>query len=63
MVDGSVDAADFTWNESGFHYRMSKLEHQLVNLRHIQHHAAQLADRVRQAIDAGVKWKGGSRPA
>jgi hypothetical protein len=63
MVDRSVDAMDLGWNESGFHYRMSKLEHQLVNLRHIQHHAAQLADRLRDAADIGVTWKGGSRPA
>lgn len=63
MVDGAVDAMDLTRNDSGFHYRMSKLEHQLVNLRHIQHHAAQLADRLRDALDVGVKWKGGSRPA
>lgn len=63
MVDEAVDAMDFTRNESGFHYRMSKLEHQLVNLRHIQHHAAQLADRLRDTLDVGVKWKGGSRPA
>ncbi|HKQ58316.1 MAG TPA: DinB family protein [Candidatus Eisenbacteria bacterium] len=63
MVDGAVDAMDLTRSESGFHYRMSKLEHQLVNLRHIQHHAAQLADRLRDALDIGVKWKGGSRPA
>ena len=32
---------------------MSKLEHQLVNLRHIQHHAAQLADRLRSAAMSG----------
>lgn len=63
MVDGAVDAMDLSRNESGFHYRMSKLEHQLVNLRHVQHHAAQLADRLRDARGVGVKWKGGSRPA
>lgn len=63
FVDPAVDAMDLHQNESGFHYRMSKLEHQLVNLRHVQHHAAQLADRLRQATGAGVKWKGGSRPA
>ena len=63
MVDGAVDAMDLTRNDSGFHYRMSKLEHQLVNLRHIQHHAAQLADRLRDSLNVGVKWRGGSRPA
>lgn len=63
MVDGAVDAMDLSRNESGFHYRMSKLEHQLVNLRHVQHHAAQLADRLRDALNVHVSWKGGSRPA
>lgn len=63
LVDRSVDAMDLHRDESGFHYRMSKLEHQLVNLRHLAHHTAQLADRLRAARDHGVKWVGGSRPA
>ena len=63
MVDGAVDAMDLTRNESGFHYRMSKLEHQLVNLRHLGHHTGQLADRLREATNFGVRWVGGSRPA
>jgi hypothetical protein len=63
-VDAAVDAMDLAAPECGFPwYRMSKLEHQLVNLRHLQHHAAQLADRLRTELDAGVSWKGGSRPA
>ena len=45
--------------QSGFPwYQMSKLEHQFVNLRHIQHHAAQLADRLRSAANIGIKWVG-----
>jgi hypothetical protein len=56
-VDSAVDAVDLTSTESGFSwYRMSKLEHQLVNIRHVQHHGAQLADRVRAAADIGIKW-------
>jgi hypothetical protein len=59
MVDSAVDALDLENRESGFSwYRMSKLEHQLVNLRHVQHHAAQLADRLRSAADIGIKWVG-----
>ncbi len=55
-VDG-VDALDLGAATSGFSwYRMGKLEHQLVNLRHLQHHAGQLADRVRAATGAGVRW-------
>ena len=62
MVDGAVDALDLENPESGFWwYKMSKLEHQLVNLRHVQHHAAQLADRLRSAADIGINWVS-SRP-
>lgn len=63
FVDPAVDAMDLQRTETGFHYRMSKLEHQLVNLRHAQHHAAQLADRLRATEGYGVRWAGGSRPA
>lgn len=59
MVD-AVDKLDLECPHSGFYwYQMSKLEHQLVNLRHIQHHAAQLADRLRSAADVGIKWVSG----
>ena len=62
MVDDAVDALDLQSPNSGFGwYHMSKLEHQLVNLRHIQHHAAQLADRLRAATDTGIRWVG-ARP-
>lgn len=57
MVDTAVDSLDLESPESGFWwYKMSKLEHQLVNLRHVQHHGAQLADRLRSAVDIGIKW-------
>lgn len=57
MVDHAVDALDLNSPESGFWwYKMSKIEHQLVNLRHVQHHGAQLADRLRMAADVGVEW-------
>ena len=59
MVDGAVDALDLESPESGFSwYSMSKFEHQLVNIRHIQHHAAQLTDRLRSAADVGIRWVG-----
>jgi hypothetical protein len=61
MVDGAVDRLDLSSRESGFYwYAMSKLEHQLVNLRHVQHHLAQLADRLRAADDVGIRWVGGA---
>src|SRR6478672_4436980 len=57
IVDAAVDGLDLDSAESGFRwYRMSKLEHQFVNIRHIQHHGAQLIDRVRSAADIGIRW-------
>jgi len=63
MVDDAVDALDLTRDDSGFSWysRMSKLEHQLLSLRHIQHHTAQLADRLRSATDTGIRWVGGGK--
>jgi len=59
MVDSAVDALDLEAAECGFWwYKVSKLEHQLINLRHAQHHTAQLADRLRTASDRHVKWVG-----
>ena len=54
----ALRALDLLAPDSGFWwYRpMTKLEHQLVNLRHLQHHAAQLADRLRNHAGVGVGW-------
>lgn len=63
MVDAAVDRLDLWSTESGFSwYPIPKLEHQIVNLRHIQHHAAQLADRLRAAKNTGIRWVGARRP-
>jgi len=62
MVDSSVDSLDLLSPESGFFwYKVSKFEHQLISIRHVQHHAAQLADRLRQAASVGTKWVGAQR--
>jgi hypothetical protein len=59
MVDPWVDAVDLESPESGFSwYDTSKLEHQLINLRHIQHHTAQLIERVRDCSNVGTEWYG-----
>ncbi len=59
LVNEAVDALDLESPSSGFHwYRISKLEHQFVNIRHLQHHTAQLADRLRAGGGIGVKWVG-----
>jgi hypothetical protein len=42
---------------SGFHWLpFSRAEAHLYNLRHIQHHAGQLADRLRRETDQGTPW-------
>ena len=59
MVDDALAEMDLLSPECGFHwYKVSKLEHQIVNIRHIQHGAAQLADRIRAALDEGTRWAG-----
>jgi hypothetical protein len=40
---------------------MPKIEHQIVNIRHIQHGAAQLADRLRSKLNLGIGWVGSGR--
>jgi len=57
MVDDAVGALDLDSLESGFSwYQVPKLEHQLITLRHLQHHTGQLQDRLRAAADVGVGW-------
>jgi hypothetical protein len=59
LVDVAVDTLNLCDPLSGFSwYKVSKFEHQIINIRHIQHHAAQLADRLRSAADVGIKWVG-----
>ncbi len=59
MVDSAVDAFDPLSSESGFSwYKVSKLEHQIISIRHIQLGAAQLAARLRAALNVGVEWVG-----
>jgi len=62
MIDPTVDALDLMRKDSGFSwYTMSKLEHQILSIRHLQHHTGQLADRLRAAKDSHVKWIGAQR--
>ncbi len=43
--------------ESGFHWLpFNRLELHFYNIRHIQHHQGQLADRLRNAAGIGVPW-------
>ncbi len=66
MIDAAVDALDLLNPESGFSwYRLPTLEQKLVNLRHIQHHTAQLGNRLREASSGtnGIDWVGAGRHA
>ncbi len=56
-IDGIVDGLDLETGKSGFSwYTMPKLEHQMLNIRHAQHHAAQLADRLERATNHSIEW-------
>jgi hypothetical protein len=59
MVDGAVDALDLSAPQCGFPwYNLPKLDHQINNIRHIQHHAALLAGRLRQTAGTDIQWVG-----
>src|SRR5262245_55571959 len=59
MVNEADDALDLLSLESGFYwYKVSKLEHQIINIRHIQIGAAQLAARLRATLNIGLEWVG-----
>lgn len=59
MVDACVDAIDLSAPQCGFPwYTMPTLEHQIVNIRHIQHHAAILSSRLRRSAGIAVNWVG-----
>ena len=56
-IDDWVGALDFSSPASGFDWHpIPKLEHQLMNLRHVQHHTAQLIVRLRNRAGLGVGW-------
>jgi DinB superfamily len=59
LVDSAVKALDLDAPQCGFPwYEMSTLEHQFVNLRHIQHHAAILSHRLRTTAGVKITWFG-----
>jgi hypothetical protein len=59
-IDSQVDLVNLTSPDCGIPwYKMPKLDHIIMNLRHIQEHSGQLRDRLLEAgID--VKWVGKS---
>ena len=59
MVDASVDTMDLDAETCGFPwYKIPKLDHQINNIRHVQHHAALLSGRLRRAEGIDVLWVG-----
>ncbi len=55
-VDAQIDKTDLNSPESGFSwYKIPKLDHVLLNIRHIQEHAGGLRDRL---LEAGMdqRW-------
>lgn len=56
-IDSAVDALDLAAPQCGFPwYKMGTLEHQLANIRHIQHHGAILASRLRIRAGVAIDW-------
>jgi hypothetical protein len=59
VIDGGVDRLDLAAPQCGFPwYQMPTLEHQIVNIRHIQHHAAALATRLGRTAGIAIEWVG-----
>jgi hypothetical protein len=59
MVDKAIDSFDLLEPKSGFPwYTCTKLEHQVISIRHLQHHTAQLGERLRAANGVGLTWLG-----
>jgi hypothetical protein len=57
ILDRCIGAMDLTSPDCGFPwYTQGKLEHQINNIRHLQHHTAQLGDRLRSATKRGLDW-------
>lgn len=57
LVDPTVDALDLTLLETGFSWypNMTKLDHELMNLRHLQGHVGQLSELLMaQGVD--IDW-------
>jgi hypothetical protein len=59
LVAEAVETMDLDAVECGFPwYQIPKLDHQINNIRHLQHHTALLADRLRRTQGTDVHWVG-----
>ena len=61
LIDTTVDSLDLNATETGFvwYKNMSKLSHELMNLRHLQGHVGQLSELL-MAQDIDIEWIGKS---
>ena len=60
MIDFRVDALDLSAPQCGFSwYKMPTLEHQILNIRHIQHHAGILSNRLLRTAGIEIDWVAG----
>lgn len=58
QVDSQLDRADLNSQECGIPwYKMPKLDHVIMNLRHVQEHTGQFRDRLLEA-GVDVRWVG-----
>jgi hypothetical protein len=56
-LESAMEGLDLLREDCGFYwYNVNKMEHQMVNLKHLQHHVAQLLDRIRLHQNQGVGW-------
>ncbi|MBK8504854.1 MAG: hypothetical protein IPL46_23170 [Saprospiraceae bacterium] len=65
-IENAIDSLDLLGEDCGFYwYKVNKMEHQMVNLKHLQHHVAQLLERIRLHQDQGIGWirDGGGDPS
>jgi hypothetical protein len=62
QIDATVDALDLETSDSGFHWypNITKLEHEILSVRHIQGHVGQLSERL---FEAGIETNWMSRRA
>ena len=56
-IDATIDSLDLATPDSGFHwYRIPKLDHEMLSIRHIMAHAGQMDAILRTQGLAGVDW-------
>ncbi len=62
LVDETIDGLDLDTSDSGFHWykNITKLEHEILSIRHVQGHVGQLSERL---FEAGIETNWISRRA